>query len=81
MSFGQGNYTKLFSIILIPLILSIGIAPALPSIAAQDSDAEVQCREGQVLVFRTTANDYICVDASTASNWVRYVIAELVENT
>jgi len=43
VSFGQGNNTKLFSIILIPLILSIGIAPALPLITAQDSDAEVQC--------------------------------------
>jgi len=63
----------------IPLILSLGIVSALPFIdALQKNDAETECREGQVLVFRTIANNYACVSESTAKKWVQYNIAEIV---
>jgi hypothetical protein len=50
------NFIILFS--MIPLILSMGIAPALPFVDAA-IDSETKCREGLVLVHRTTANDYV----------------------
>ena len=66
-------------LLIIPLILSIGIVPALPfSDSLQPKDSETQCREGQILVFRTIANDYVCVSESTAEKWVQYGIAEIV---
>ncbi len=66
-------------LLIIPLILSIGISPALPfADSYQPKDAETQCREGLVLVFRTIANNYVCVSESTAEKWVRYGIAEIV---
>ena len=37
--------------------------------ALQPKDDETQCREGQVLVFRTIANNYVCVSESTAERW------------
>ncbi len=76
------NYLILFSII--PLILSIGIAPALPFVDADymdkinREDIDIQCREGLVLVFRTISNDYVCTDDGTAGRWIQLGIAELV---
>ncbi len=46
--------------------------------ALQEKDAETECREGQVLVFRTIANNYVCVSESTAKKWVQYGIAVIV---
>ena len=46
--------------------------------ALQPKDDETQCREGQILVFRTIANDYVCVSESTAERWVELGIAEIV---
>jgi len=71
---------KFLILLLIPLIFSIGIVPALPIIAAQETEAETQCREGQVLVFRINSNNYVCVSESTAQEWERYGIAEQVES-
>ena len=66
--------------VIIPLILAIGIIPALPfADSYQPKDDETQCREGLVLVFRTIANNYVCVSESTAEKWERYGIAEKVE--
>ena len=73
---------KKILIFLIPLILSIGIVPALPfADALEDKDAETQCREGLVLVFRYHSNSYVCVSETTAINWVRYRMAERVGDT
>ena len=70
----------LTSLALIPIILSIGIIPNISLVdALQPKDAETQCREGQVLVFRTTSNNYVCVSEETADRWVVLGIAELVE--
>ena len=64
---------------IIPIILSVGIVPTMPLVdALQEKDAETECREGQVLVFRTIANNYVCVSESTAKKWVQYGIAEIV---
>jgi len=71
---------KIIPLAIIPLILSIGIIAALPfADSYQPKDAETQCREGLVLVFRTIANNYVCVSDSTAGKWVRYGIAEKIE--
>jgi len=70
--------------VLIPLILTIGIVPALPISNADymdniyREDDKTQCREGQVLVFRTTGNDYICTNQGTALRWASLGIAEIV---
>jgi len=47
--------------------------------ALQSKDSETQCRESYVLVFRTIANNYVCVSESTAERWVGFGIAEIVE--
>jgi len=74
------KYFVLFS--LIPLVLSIGIAPTFPFVdASEDRDAETQCRENLVLVFLFHSNRYVCVSETTASNWIRYGMAERVEDT
>ena len=58
---------KIIPLAIIPLILSIGIIAGLPfADSYQPKDDETQCREGLVLVFRTIANNYVCVSESTA---------------
>ena len=71
------------------LIISIiGIIPTFPSIFADyfelidKHEIETQCRSGQVLVYRTISNDYVCTAKSTAVTWVHRDMALLVdENT
>ncbi len=63
----------------IPLILSIGIIPSISFVdALQPKDSETKCREEQILVFRTNANNYVCVFESTAERWVELGIAEII---
>ena len=69
---------KLVIFALIPLILSIGITPAF---SLQPEDVETECREGQVLVYRTSNLDYICTSQSTASLWAKLGMAEIVQTT
>ncbi len=68
----------LFSII--PLILSIGISPALPFVEAS-VDSETTCREGMVLVHRTNANDYVCLSENSAERWKILGLGEKVGDT
>ena len=66
-------------LIIIPLILSIGIISGISFVDAIDEkDAETECREGQILVFRINANNYVCVSEATAERWVELGIAEIV---
>jgi len=65
-----------FTIGLIPLILSIGIVPALSF--ADNKDSETECREGLALVFRTTAHDYVCLSHDSAKNWESLGLGEIV---
>jgi len=74
--------------ILVPLILSIGIIPALPFVEGAErlvgvdlSHKEFQCREGQVLVYHFNANDYICTSVSAAHQWERHGFAQIVRST
>jgi len=69
------NFIILFS--MIPLILSMGIAPALPFVGA-DVDSETNCREGLVLVHRTTANDFVCLSMDSAERWEKLGLSEIV---
>ena len=70
--------------LIFPLILSIGIIPALPTSNADYLEniyrdpSETECRKGQVLVYHFTANDYICTSQGTALRWVSLGIAEIV---
>ena len=54
-------------VFLIPLILSIGIAPSIPFSDAQETldniyrdDSMTECRDGQWLVMRIPQNNYVC---------------------
>ena len=67
---------KFLLLALIPLILSIGITPAF---SLQPEDIETECREGQVLVYRTNSLDYICTSQSAASLWEKIGLAEIVQ--
>ena len=76
------THVLLASLTLIPIILSIGIIPNISFVdALQPKDAETICREGQVLVFRVTSNNYVCVSESTADRWEALGIAERVDHT
>ena len=77
------NYKILLaSLTLIPIILSIGIIPNISLVdALQPKDSETQCRDGLVLVFRISSNNYVCVSEGTADRWEALGIAEKVEQT
>lgn len=72
-------------IVIIPLILSLGIIPALPFTEAAEtlrgvdlSESDFSCRPGQTLVFHFNRNNYICTLTATADRWVQLGIAEIV---
>ena len=63
----------------IPIILSIGLISGISFVdAADEKDSDTECREGQVLVFRINANNYVCVTESTAERWIELGIAEII---
>ena len=70
-----------FSILLlIPLILSIGLAPALTSAyAASNFDAESQCKLGKVLVYRANVNNYVCLSEDSEKSWTQLGLGIIVE--
>jgi len=72
--------TKKILFALIPLILSIGIVPALPFIHA-DVDTDAPCREGLILFHRTIANDYVCLSMDSAESWWRLGLGEIAQVT
>ena len=79
--FVNSRITLLASLIIIPIILTIGIIPSISFVdALQGKDSETQCREGLVLVFRTIANNFVCVSEATAERWVQLGIAEIVSD-
>jgi len=63
--------------LIIPLILTIGITPALPFSYGE----EIICPDGEVEVVRVTNPNPICIDQSTAERWVQLGIAEIVVQT
>ena len=42
------------------------------------NNADTECRDGYVLVYRTTADDYVCTTEQTAEMWVRYNMGTVV---
>ena len=73
------------AIALFPLILSIGIVPAIPFADAVSyidqiyvDENEVECQKGEYLVYRISNVDYICIEDSTAVRWVQLGIAEII---
>jgi len=71
------NLNKIIFFSIIPLILSLGIAPALPFANAGMSEV-VECREGQVLA-RNLQHGYLkCMEPSKADRFVELGLVELV---
>ena len=68
------NSTKFFIIALIPLILSIGIAPVLPFSYSE----ELVCPSGEIEVVRVTNPNSICIEQDTALRWTHLGIAEII---
>lgn len=64
-----------FSVIfLLPLILSIGIAPVLPISYSE----ELVCPAGEVETVRINTSKSVCIDQSTAIRWQQLGIAEII---
>jgi len=63
---------------LIPLILSIGLAPALPFVDAFESS--IVCENNQILVERSTNGKYACVNPDTAQKWITSGFAKSADN-
>jgi len=66
------------SIFLIPLILSIGLAPAMPFVSAQNQIT--QCSENMVMVKRYSDDSIHCLDSITATIWDTYGTGKIVES-
>jgi len=67
------------SLILFPIATLILFPLIIDTLDAfQPRDAEIQCRENFVLVYRINSVDYVCVTESTAQRWVSLGIAEFV---
>lgn len=45
------------------------------------TNANTQCRDGEVVVFRYQATDYVCVTVSTAEMWIRHGMGEIPGET
>ena len=69
---------KLLIFALIPLILSIGIAPALPFVDAFESS--IVCDNNQILVERSSNGKYACVNHDTAQKWITSGFAKSADN-
>lgn len=41
------------------------------------TNANTECREGDVVVYRYHASDYVCVSVSTAEMWIRHGMGEI----
>ena len=66
MSANLKNYAV--SLLLVPLILSVGLAPALPFVDAFEISSV--CDNNQILVERSTNGKYACVNSDTAKKWI-----------
>lgn len=64
---------------LIPLILSVGIAPAFPFVMAQQND-DAECLGDQVLVKRYSDDSLHCMDELTATIWDTYGTGKIIDD-
>ena len=44
------------------------------------TNPDTECRDGQIVVFRYHAEDYVCVSVSTAEMWIRHGMGEITGN-
>jgi len=42
------------------------------------TNANTECREGDVVVYRYHASDYVCVSVTTAEMWIRHGMGEII---
>jgi arylsulfatase len=71
------NMSGFVILTLIPLILSIGLAPALPFADAFESS--IVCDNNQILVERLSNGKYACVNPDTAQKWITSGFAKSVD--
>ena len=69
-----------FGLLLVLSLFTVGVSTGLlqQAEAQRDSDADTQCRSGQVLVYHFNFRKYICTSQSGAAQWVQHGIAEVV---
>jgi len=66
-------------ILLVPLILSIGLTPAIPFVSAQNEIS--QCSGDQVLVKRYSDTSLHCLNPLTAQIWDTYGTGKIVDDS
>jgi len=69
------NKNKILPISLFTIFL-IGTISMLPNADA----SEIECREGQVLIFKFTANTQLCTSADTAKMWEQMGVGQIVRS-
>ena len=69
-----------FGFLLVLSLFTVGVSSGLlqQAEAQRASDADMQCRSGQVLVYHFNMRDYKCTSESGAAQWVQHGIAEIV---
>lgn len=72
---------SLFTIFLIGTISMLPMADAVERYAGTDaSKIEMECREGQILIFKFTANTQLCTSAATAEMWEQMGVGQIVRS-
>lgn len=72
---------SLFTIFLIGTISVLPNADAVERYTGTDaSNMEIECRDGQVLIFKFTANNQLCTSAATAEMWERMGVGQIVRS-
>lgn len=72
---------SLFAILLIGTISMLPNADAVERYTGTDaSKIEMECREGQVLIFKFTANTQLCTSADTAEMWEQMGVGQIVRS-
>ncbi len=69
-----------FGFLLVLSLFTVGVSASLlqQAEAQRASDADIQCRSGQVLVYHFNMRQYKCTSESGAAQWVQHGIAEIV---
>jgi len=69
-----------FGFLLVLSLFTVGVSASLlqQAEAQRASEADIQCRSGQVLVYHINFRKYICTSESGAAQWVRHGIAEII---
>ena len=73
--------SKFLVLPLVLILLSSGVVPFTFASVESEAQEDIQagCRDGNVLVYRFTYKDYVCVEPSTADRWEELGMAEIVD--